>query len=333
MASYIPRRKFLATFGGAAAAWPLAARAQQPGRVRRVGVLMSFLETDAEAQSWIRALVRRLDELGWTDGRNVRIFYRWPGDDPDQLEAFTKELIELEPDVLIAAGTPSAKSLWRTTRSIPVILVQVADPVELGLVANLPHPGANITGFSNYELSIGSKWLEALKGIAPQAFRVGVLVDQKNPSWSAYLRSVQLAAPSFKVELVPSDIRTEKDIEQAIRGLVRSSNVGLLVLPAPITLLHRELIVKLSIQDGVPAVFPYRFFTEIGGLMSYSVDLVEMYQQAAGYVHRILKGEKPADLPVQAPTKYQLVINLKTAKALGLTVPESLLARADEVIE
>jgi putative ABC transport system substrate-binding protein len=329
----VKRREFIALLGGAAVAWPLAARAQQADRMRRVGVLMSFLETDSEAQSWIRALVRRLDDLGWINGRNVRISYRWPGDNAAQLEAFTKELIELQPDLLIAAGTPAANTLWRTTRSIPVILVQVADPVELGFVANLQRPGANITGFSNYELSIGSKWLEALKGIAPQTSRVGVLVDPKNPSWAAYLRSVQLAAPSFNVELIPSDIRTDNDIEQAIGGLARSSNVGLLVLPAPVTLLHRELIVKLSIQDRVPAVFPYRFFTEIGGLMSYSVDLIEMYRQAAAYVDRILRGNNPADLPVQAPTKYELVINLKTAKALDLDVPPTLLARADEVIE
>jgi putative ABC transport system substrate-binding protein len=326
------RRNFIALLGSAAA-WPLAARAQRPDKMPRIGVLMSFVENDAEAQSWIRAMVGRLDELGWTDGLNIHILYRWPGSNVARLEAFTKELIELRPDLLIAAGTPAANSLWRMTRSIPVILVQVADPVELGFVASLARPGGNITGFSNYELSIGGKWLQALKEVAPQIARVGVLVDQQNPSWIAYLHSVELAAPSFNLELSPSNVGSKEDIEGAIGGLARSSNVGLLVLPAPVTLLHRELIVKLSVRDRVPAVFPYRFFTEIGGLMSYSVDLIDMYQRAASYVDRILKGEKPADLPVQAPTKYQLVINLKTAKALGLDVPATLLARADEVIE
>jgi putative tryptophan/tyrosine transport system substrate-binding protein len=326
------RRNFIALLGSAAA-WPLAARAQRPDKMPRIGVLMSFVENDAEAQSWIRAMVGRLNELGWTDGRNIHILYRWPGSNVARLEAFTKELIELRPDLLIAAGTPAANSLWRMTRSIPVILVQVADPVELGFVASLARPGGNITGFSNYELSIGGKWLQALKEVAPQITRVGVLVDQQNPSWTAYLHSVELAAPSFNLELSPSNVGSKEDIEGAIGGLARSSNVGLLVLPAPVTLLHRELIVKLSVRDRVPAVFPYRFFTEIGGLMSYSVDLIDMYQRAASYVDRILKGEKAADLPVQAPTKYELIINLKTARAFGLDVPSTLLARADEAIE
>jgi putative ABC transport system substrate-binding protein len=294
---------------------------------------MSFLENDAEAQLWVGALVRRLDELGWTGGRNIHVVHRWPGSNVGLLEAFTKELTELQPDLLIAAGTPAAYSLWRTTRSIPVILVQVADPVELGFVASLARPGGNFTGFSNYELSIGGKWLQALKGVAPQITRAGVLVDQQNPSWSAYLHSLERSALSFNLELSPSNVRSEEDIEQAIGELARSPNVGLVVLPAPVTLLHRELIVNLSIRDRVPAVFPYRFFTEIGGLMSYSVDLIDMYQRAAGYVDRILKGEKPADLPVQVPSKYELVLNLKTARTLGLNVPPSLLATADEVIE
>jgi putative ABC transport system substrate-binding protein len=327
------RRDFITLVGGFAA-WPGAARAQQqPGPMRRVGILISFVESDSEAQSWLKALRRRLNELGWNDGHNIHVDYRWPGSDVARLEASAKELTELQPDVFVAAGTPAANALWRMIRLTPVVLVQVADPVELGFVASLAHPGANITGFSNYELSIGSKWLQALKDIAPKVSRVGVIVDPGNPSWSAYVRSVQIAAPLFKIELIQKNIRTATDIEQAIGALSRLSNVGIVVLPAPATLLHRELIVKLTTQDRLPAIFPYRFFAQIGGLMSYSVDLIDMYRSAAGYVDRILKGEKPADLPVQAPTKYELVINLKTAKALGLTVPPSLLARADEVIE
>jgi putative tryptophan/tyrosine transport system substrate-binding protein len=327
------RRTFLHMAAGAAVIGPVAASAQQSPKVPRIGLLISFIESDSEAQSWIRALLRRLEELGWIDGRNIHIDYRWPGSDVAQLEAFANELILLQPTLLIAAGTPAANSLRRTTHSIPVVMVQVADPVELGLVASLSRPGGNFTGFSNYELSIGGKWLEALRQVAPQVARVGVLVEPENPSWSVYLRSVQLAAPPFNVELIQSHVRTGDEIERAIGVLAQTSNAGLLVLPAPATLLHRELIVRSSVRGRVPAVFPYRFFAELGGLISYSVDLIDMYERAAGYVDRILKGAKPADLPVQTPSKYQLVLNLKTARMLGLTIPRMMLARADELIE
>jgi putative ABC transport system substrate-binding protein len=327
------RRTFLHMAAGAAVIRSVGASAQQSPKAPRIGLLISFVESDSEAQSWIRALLRRLEELGWTDGRNIHIDYRWPGSDVARLEAFANELILLQPTLLIAAGTPAANSLRRTTHSIPVVMVQVADPVELGLVTSLSRPGGNFTGFSNYELSIGGKWLEALGQAAPQIARVGVLVEPENPSWSVYLRSVQLAAHSFNVELIQSNVRTGSEIERAIGVLAQTSNAGLLVLPAPATLLHRELIVRSSVRGRVPAVFPYRFFAELGGLISYSVDLIDMYQRAAGYVDRILKGANPADLPVQTPSKYQLVLNLKTARMLGLTIPRMMLARADELIE
>ena len=329
--SDMKRREFILALGGAAT-WPLAARAQQADQVRRIAVLTLFPENDPEGQARHAAFVRELQQLGWTEGRNVRFDYR-SVTDPDRISAFAAELVRLTPDVILAYGSPILTALRRETRSIPIVFVQVTNPVGGGFVASLAHPGGNITGFTNFEFAIGGKWLETLKEIAPDTKRVAVILDPENPTASGYLGAIEAMAPSLSVQVTPTAGRDVADIERAIAAFARGPNGGVIVLPDIIAIVHRELFVGLAARHRLPAVYPLRLFAAAGGLLSYGVDQINQSQRAADYVDRILKGEKPADLPVQAPTKFELVINLKTAKALGLTIPPSVLTRADEVIE
>jgi ABC-type uncharacterized transport system substrate-binding protein len=332
MASHIERRKFLVTLG-AAAAWPIAARAQQPERMRRIGVLMSLAADDPESQARHAAFLQGLQEWGWTVGRNVQIDYRFGAGDAERIRRYAAELVALAPDVILATGSPVTAVLLQATRTVPIVFSQVPDPVANGFVASLAQPGGNATGFTVYEYGTSAKWLELLKEIAPQVTRVAVLRDPAIASGIGQLAAIQGVAPAFGVEVHPVGVRDAGEIERAVTPFARSSNGGLIVLASPLAIVHRELIVTLAARHQLPAVYSRRFFVAVGGLISYGPDSVEPYRRAASYVDRILKGEKPADLPVQTPTKYELVINLKTAKTLGLTVPPTLLARADEVIE
>jgi putative ABC transport system substrate-binding protein len=332
MASHIGRRKFLATLGGAVAAWPLAARAQQPGGMRRVGALLMLAESDLEVQSWIRELVQRLQELGWTNGRNVQVDFRF-SDADERTSMLAAELIELRPDVVLASGALAATALRQQTLSIPIVFVHVVDPVSAGFVTNLARPEGNITGFTNFEFSVGGKWLQLLKECAPSVDRIAVVFDPANPTWAAYLRTIEAAAPSFGVRLIPAGVRDAAEITQRVATFARDPNGALVVLPSPVTIRHRETIIVAAARHRLPTIYPYRFFTVDGGLMSYASDVLDSYRRAASYVDRILRGAKVAELPVQQPIKYELTINVKTAKTLGLTVPDTVLARADEVIE
>jgi len=330
----IKRREFITLLGGAAA-WPLAARAQQPGvRVRRIGVLTNLPSDDAEAQLRNAAFLQGLQELGRMVGRNLRIDFRWvtAGDD-GRLREYAAELVALAPEVILAVGVTSVVELQQTTRTMPMVFVQVSDPVGAGFVANLARPGGNITGFTLFEYGLSAKWVELLKEIAPGITRMAVLRDPSNPSGTGQFGAIQAVAGSFRVDLSPIDMRDLSEIEAAVGAFARGSNGGMIVLPGSLTITHRGQIIALAARNGLPAVYPFRYYAAAGGLISYGPDAVDQYRRAAGYIDRILKGEKPADLPVQAPTKYELVINLKTAKTLGLEVPAQLLARADEVIE
>jgi putative tryptophan/tyrosine transport system substrate-binding protein len=328
------RRQFITLLGGAAAAWPLAARAQQSDRMRRIGVLSVLAESDAEGQTWISALTQRLQELGWTNGRNFTIDTRFGNADTSQLAKMANELIELQSDVIIAVGAPAAAALRQQTLSIPIVFVHVADPVSTGIVTNLARPEGNITGFTNFEFSIGGMWLQLLKECAPGVGRIAVAFDPDNPTWSQYLRTIEAAAPTFGVRLTPAGVRNAAEIEQRIAAFAREPNGALIVLPSPITLQNRgSIIIAAAAQQRLPAIYPYRFFTVSGGFISYGINLIDLYKRAASYVDRILKGTKLSELPVEQPTTFELVINLKTAKALGLTIPPSVLARANEVIE
>jgi putative ABC transport system substrate-binding protein len=323
------RREFITLLGGAVT-WPLAARAQVGERKARIGVLMPLPQTSSEGQARIAAFLQELQKLGWTEGRNLQIEYRWaPGD----VRKAATELAELRPDVIFATATPSVAALQQATRTLPIVFVMVADPVTSGFVESLAKPGGNITGFPNFEYGISTKWLELLKEIAPHVTRVGVIRDPTITSNIGQFAAVQSVAPSFGVDLTPLGGRDAKDIERTINEFARGPNGGLICAAAPLTLNNRNLVISLAARHRMPAIYPFRFFVADGGLVSYGADPINFYRQAAGYVDRILKGEKPADLPAQAATKYQLAINLKTAKALGITVPRTLLSRADEVIE
>ena len=326
------RREFISLLGGAAAAWPLAARAQ-PDRVRRIGFLSTLSESDSEVKGWLTAFQAEMQMLGWTLGRNLSIEYRWPGSNPERLRNSAAELVKMAPDLIFVAATPALVALHRESQSLPIVFVQVSDPVKLGFVGSLTRPGGNITGFSTFEYPIGGKWLELLKDTAPGRTRVAVLLDPDNPSQVAYLQGVETSAPTFGVQLTRANVRNAADIERAINDFAEQPNGALIVTPTAVTALHRDLIIALAARHRLPAVYPYRFFATRGGFISYGVDLAEHYRQAAGYVDRILKGAKPGELPVQLSSKFELVINLKTAKALGLTIPEPFLQRADEVIE
>jgi ABC-type uncharacterized transport system substrate-binding protein len=330
------RRYLVSCLGGAAIAWPLAARAQQPGRMRRIGVLTTFDDGDALAQGWDAAFRKGLDESGWHEGRNVEVASRWAAGDADRLQVFAKELVALQSNVIFAATTPAVAALLRETRTLPIVFAQVSDPIGSGFVASFARPGGNITGFTNIniESSIGGKWLELVKEIAPTVRRVAMIYNPPtSPFAGYYLRPFEAAGPAYGVQASAAPVHSDADIENAIDALAREPGGGFVVLPDTFTGMHRGQIVSLATRYRLPAVYPFRWFAKIGGLLSYGIDSDDMFRRAASYVDRILKGAKPAELPVQAPTKYELLINLETAKALGLTVPPTLLALADEVIE
>ena len=327
------RREFITLLGGAAA-WPLAARAQQGERMRRIGVLMGQAADDPEAQARVAAFVQGLQELGWTDGRNVRIDIRWPAGDADRARRYAAELVALAPDVILAPGNFTMGPLLQATRTVPIVFGSIIDPVGAGFIESLARPGGNVTGFILFEYAMSAKWLELLKQIAPSVTRVAVIRDPAIPSGIGQWGAIQTAAPSFGVEVSPINVRDDAgDIERAVAAFARASNCGLILTGSAWAGVHRNLIITLAARHKLPAVYFERFFVAAGGLSSYGPNLVDQFRRAASYVDRILKGEKPADLPVQAPVKYDLVINLKTAKTLGLSIPPSLLARADEVIE
>jgi putative ABC transport system substrate-binding protein len=330
----IGRREFITLAGGAAAAWPLAARAQQPERVRRIGIFMNLASDDAEGQSRNAAFLQGLQELGWSVGRNVRIDYRWGANnlDPDRMRKDAADLLALSPDVVVAATAPIVVVLRQVSRTVPIAFGGVIDPVGSGLVASLARPGGNATGFLMFEYGIAAKWLELLKEISPGVKRVAVL-REATLAGIGQLAAMQTASPSFGVELHPIDVSDAGEIERALADFARSPNGGLIVPLSTSAISHRKLIVALAARHQLPAIYPSRLDAAVGGLISYGPDGIDTYRRVAGYVDRILKGEKPADLPVQAPTKYELVINLKTAKALGLAIPEAFLLRAGEVIE
>jgi len=326
------RREFITLLGGAAAAWPLGARAQQGERMRRVGVLMNIAADDADAPARVAALAQGLQELGWTIGRNLRIEYRWSAGEADRIRRYAAEISALSPDVIIASGGAHAAAVQQAAPTVPVVFLSVNDPVAAGLVASLARPGGNATGFTGLEYGTSAKWLELLKQIAPGVARVAVL-RPANIGGVGQLGAIQAGAGSLGVELSPVGLRDVGEIERSIAAFAREPNGGLIVVASALGLVHRALIVELAARHRLPAIYAFRVFVTAGGLISYGPDLADQYRRTASYVDRILKGEKPADLPVQAPTKYELVINLKTAKALGLEVPPTLLARADEVIE
>ena len=327
------RREFIALLGGAAVAWPLAARAQQRERMRRVGWLTSLAADDPVPQAYIAALLQGLQQLGWSVGRNLRIDYRWSAANAELKRRYAAELIALSPDVIVTTGDSNTAHLLQVTRNVPIVFVLVPDPVGAGFAASLARPGGNATGFMNFDFGMSGKWPELLKQIAPNVTRVAVLRDPTAGVSMGQLGAIQGVASSLRLEASPIDLRDVGEIERAIADFARSPNSGLIVLPSGLSFIHRQSIIGLAARHRLPAVYPFRFFVEDGGLICYSPDAIDQLRRAAGYVDRILKDEKPADLPVQAPTRYELVINLKTAKALGLTVPEPLVARADEVIE
>jgi putative ABC transport system substrate-binding protein len=328
------RREFIVVLGGAAAAWPLATRAQQPERMRHIGLLMAASADDPEYQARMAAFRQGLEQLGWTEGRNARIDTRWATIDADQIRKHAGELVALAPDVILAAtGTTTVAPLLEATRTVPIVFVLVIDPVGAGFVSSLARPGGNATGFLMFEFGLSGKWLELLKQIAPSVTRVAVLRDPAVASGIGQFGAVQSAAPSFGMEASPINVRDGGEIERDIKAFARSPNGGVIVTASPRASHHRDLIVTLAARHRLPAVYSSRHYVDGGGLISYGPDTIDQYRRAAGYVDRILKGEKPADLPVQAPTKYELVINLKTAKALDLSFPPTLLARADGVIE
>jgi putative tryptophan/tyrosine transport system substrate-binding protein len=329
----IGRRQFISALGGAVAAWPLAARAQQADRKRLIGVFLPATANDPESISEITALSQGLQELGWSDGRNVRIEFLWGAGNEDQYRKMASELIALAPDVVVALGTLVVGALQRETRTVPIVFVSVTDPVGGGVAESLARPGGNATGFASPEYGTSGKYLELLKEIAPRLTRAAVARDSGNSAGTAQFAAIQMAATSLGMELRPFDVRDASEIERAITTFAARPDGGVIVTGSAPAQIHGDLLIKLAAQYRLPAVYPYRHFVNSGGLISYGVNQVDQFRSAASYVDRILKGEKPADLPVQAPTKYELVVNLKTAKALGLTVPQSILARADEVIE
>ena len=328
------RREFITLVGGTAAGWPFAACAQPAGPVRRIGVLMSTAADDSHGQSYIAAFAQGLQQLGWEVGGNVRIDYRWGAGDTERFRSYAAELVALAPDVILASAASIVADLQQASRTVPIVFVTTIDPVGSGLVASLARPGGNATGFSAFEFSLSAKLLELLKEIAPRVTRVAVVRDPSVPAGSGGFAAIQTVAPSFGVELTPVGVHDAGEIERGIAEFARGSNGGMIVVgPVSSMQTHRDLVVTLAAQHLLPAVYAGALFVAAGGLISYGSDPIDQYRRAAGYVDRILKGEKPADLPVQAPTKYQLVVNLKTAKTLGLDVPPTLLALADEVIE
>src|SRR6516165_9635349 len=326
------RRDFIKAITALSAGWPLTARAQQVDRVRHIGILNPTAE-NPESQTLIGEFTQRLQELGWTSGRNVQIDFRFGGADPMRISTQATEVVEARPDVIIASGLAAAAALRQQTLSIPIVFVLVADPVSAGFVTSLARPEGNITGFTNFEFSVGGKWLQLLKECAPTISRIAVVFDPANPSWAAYLRPIEAAAPSFGVQLTPAGVRDAAEIKQRFAVFAREPNGAVVVFPSPVTIQYRESIIAAAADRRLPAIYPYRYFAVDGGLMSYGAPLLDLYRGAASYVDRILKGAKVAELPIQQPTKYELAINLKTATTLGLTVPMHLQQIADELIE
>jgi putative tryptophan/tyrosine transport system substrate-binding protein len=327
------RRELITLLAGASATWPVAVWAQQGERVRRVGLLMGYLEGDAEGQGNLAAFRQELQELGWTEGRNIRLDIRWGGADPDKARTFAKELVGMTPDVIVPNTNLMMAILQPETRTIPIVFVFVGDPVGSGYVASLARPGGNVTGFSALDTAIGGKWLELLKEIAPYVTRVAVILHPETPPNVGFLRSAEAAAPSLGVKVIALGAHSAAEIEGPVTEFAAESNGGLIIAPHAVTLTYRDVIIGLAARCRLPAVYGFRVFATSGGLISYGTNPSDQFRRGASYVDRILKGEKPADLPVQNPTKYELTINLKTARALGLDVPATLLARADEVIE
>jgi putative ABC transport system substrate-binding protein len=328
------RREFIALLGGSTVAWPLAAYAQQREGLRRIGVLSSFAETDLEAQAWDTAFRKRLDELGWTDGRNIQVDYRWGAGNLDRVQLFAKELVQLNPEVLIAVSTAATAALQRQTRTIPIVFAVVSDPIGSGFVASLNRPGGNITGFINIESSLIGKWLGLLREIAPQVSRVACMFNPKTAPYARYyLETFKSVAAALAIEPIEAIVHSAAEIEAVMTMLGGQAGAGLVVMPEPFMQGNRATIISLAARYRLPTVYPFRFFVTAGGLMSYGVDLADSLRGAASYVDRIFRGAKPDELPVQLPTKFELIINLKTAKELGVDVPPRLIARADEVIE
>ncbi len=330
----IGRRELITALGGAAVAWPLAARAQQPDQMRRIGVLISVAEADPEGQRWVQALLQGLRELGWKRGTNLEIDLRYGDSNNERMRTIAKELVAAQPEVLQVTSTPGTAAVLEETRTIPVVFTTVSDPVGAGFVQSLPHPGGNATGFINMESSLGGKWLELLKEVAPQVTRVTMLFNPATaPQADYYRRAIEAAAPSFGITARAAPVDDMAAIETELAATAQDRHAGLTVLPDTFTFTYRDLIVSLANRASVPAVYPFTPFAIAGGLLSYGIDIPDLQRRAAAYIDRILKGAKPSDLPVQLPTKFEFVVNLKTAKALGLTIPDKLLATADRVIE
>jgi putative ABC transport system substrate-binding protein len=327
------RRKFITLLGGAAVAWPLAMRAQQPNPSRRIGVLMGIGQSDPEAQARVMALRQGLEQLDLKEGQNLHIEYRWGAGDGTKIRSYAAELVALAPDVILATNTPTVRALQQLTRTIPIVFVSVSDPVSDGFVASLSKPGGNITGFSTYEPSMGGKWVQFLKLVAPDVVRIAVIFNPVTAAHSLYLPSLESVAPSFGVKMVSAPVRDPDEIKALFSSLGRERGDGLLTIPDSFTVVHRAMITQLAEHHRLPAVYTLLPFAQSGGLLTYGTDTVGQYRQVASYIDRILKGERPTDLPVVQPTKLALVINLKTAKAIGISVPDPLLALADEVIE
>jgi putative ABC transport system substrate-binding protein len=328
------RRDFVTLLSGAAVAWPIAAQAQQPERTRRIGLLAPYNDDrDTRVQAYLPAFKQRLHELGWIEGRNIRFDYRFTGQDAERIRVGAEELIALAPDIIVVWANPAAAILRRATQTIPIVFTTVSDPVGGGFVANLAHPGGNITGFQNFETAIGGKWLEVLKEIAPKVRRVAFVYSPEISAHVAFMHAAEAASSSLGMKVTAAGVRNAADIESALTAFAKEPNGGLIVAPSPLIATGQDLIIALAVRLHLPAIYPFRYFCTNGGLVSYGFDPVEQQRGAALYVDRILKGEKPGDLPVQAPTKYNLVINLKTAKELGLVVSLQLQQRADEVIE
>jgi putative ABC transport system substrate-binding protein len=327
------RREFISLLGGAAVAWPLAAQAQQGERMRRIGVLLGQPANDPQSKSAVAAFVHVLQQSGWIEGRNMRLEVRWAGGNAEDIRKYAAELIALSPDVIVVSGTASVGPLLQATGTVPIVFMLLPDPVGAGYVDSLARPGRNATGFTNFEYGLSGKWVELLKEMAPNVKRVGVLRDAALVAGTGQFGAIQAVAPSFGVEVTPINVTDAPEIERAVAAFAQSPNGGLIVTQSALALAHRDLIVALAARYKLPAIYINRAWTAVGGLLSYGAEPTDQFRRAAGYVDRILKGEKPADLPVQAPTKYELVINLKAAKAIGLTVPTTLLARDDEVIE
>ncbi len=326
------RREFITLLGGAAVAWPLASRGQT-NPMKRLAVLMGISKDDPESKARLTALGEGLESVGWKEGQNLHIEYRYAAGDLNRIRSYAAEIVRMSPDVILVNSAQALAALREETRTIPIVFAQVADPVVAGLVASLAYPGGNITGFTQFEPSVGEKWLETLKEIAPGMTRAAVLGNSQNPNWSASIAAIRRVAPSLSVVLTPVDATNVSGIEAEINSFANEANGGLVVLTDINNTVNRDIIIAMALRYSLPAIYPYRFWVESGGLISYGIDNLDLYRRAASYVDRIFKGSNPADLPVQTPNKFQLVINSKTAKALGLTVPLTLLARADEVIE